>query len=680
MPLPAGTVIAGYRIERVLGVGGMGSVYLAQHPSLPRRDALKLLSAELSHDPQFRARFLREADLAATLDHPNIVTVYDRGQTPEGQLWMAMQFVDGTDAGAQLSDGEITVSRALHIVTEVAKALDYAHSRKLLHRDIKPANFLLAGPIGNQERVLLADFGIARALDDSTHLTATGMMVATASYAAPESIEGQRVDHRADVYSLGCALFRMLTGRTPYADFSGMSATLMAHVFQPIPRATRTAPWLPPVVDDFFFHALAKDPDRRFQSAGALAAAAAGLLGAEQQPAAPQRSNPTRSWQTPSPSAQRYPPPNWSAAAPPPSSQPGPPPGWAGRPPSRHARWRWPAIGAAAAIAVVVTAALGVRFATTSVEDHKDAAPIPAPTTTTATAPPTAVASATDTGPVGIITDDPTCNAWRAISVAWAGNGPLDKWTPDSPDNPIHLPASAWNPEQRAAMDQSGRTFRDMATKTVPLAQATPHRVMREYYEQFIAYSRAYADSLTNYFPQLDISLGKAAEDVINVLISTCNAARDGAAPARSVLVKPEAAPSQIPAPQDPANPRRFISATDKTTCGEWITLNQKLEDDPSIADWNKFDRKVPLPQWSPERKTLSGTITPLLETNADDIVRTAGRSSNPVIQDFAAFAAVYQRAYTKALPTYTDHDGQLGTVGRAARFTITDACSAVGV
>src|SRR5581483_6170090 len=195
MSLPPGTVVAGYRIERVLGAGGMGTVYLAHHPSLHRRDAVKVLSAELSHDAQFRTRFLREAELAATLDHPNIVTVYDRGETAAGQLWIAMQFVDGTDAGAEVADTRMTVRRALHIIIEVAKALDYAHSRKLLHRDVKPANFLLAGPVGPQERVLLADFGIARALDDATNLTATGAVMATAAYAAPEVIEGGWVDH-----------------------------------------------------------------------------------------------------------------------------------------------------------------------------------------------------------------------------------------------------------------------------------------------------------------------------------------------------------------------------------------------------------------------------------------------------------------------------------------------------
>ncbi len=214
MALSAGTVISGYRIEAVLGSGGMGTVYRAAHPSLPRSDALKVLSTELSATPDFRTRFIREADLAATLDHPNIVTVYNRGETDEGQLWIAMQYVQGSDADKEVTGRGMDPARAAHIIGEVAKALDYAHRRKLLHRDVKPANFLLAP---NDERVLLADFGIARAVDDATGLTATGVVMASVAYAAPESMAGLPVDHRADIYSLGCSLYRMLTGTMPFA-------------------------------------------------------------------------------------------------------------------------------------------------------------------------------------------------------------------------------------------------------------------------------------------------------------------------------------------------------------------------------------------------------------------------------------------------------------------------------
>ena len=216
MPLDIGTIIAGYRIEGVLGSGGMGTVYLARHPTLPRSEALKILSGELSGDRQFRERFIREANLAAGLDHPNIVRVYNRGET-DGHLWIAMEYVKGTAAN-DLDPANLTPARIVRIITDVAAALDFAHSQHVLHRDIKPGNFLVAAPGSERERVLLADFGIARALDDATALTATGSMVGTAAYAAPETIEGRPADHRTDIYSLGCALFRLLTSRTPYED------------------------------------------------------------------------------------------------------------------------------------------------------------------------------------------------------------------------------------------------------------------------------------------------------------------------------------------------------------------------------------------------------------------------------------------------------------------------------
>lgn len=292
MPLEVGTIIAGYRIEGVLGQGGMGTVYLARHPTLPRSEALKILSAELSGDRQFRERFIREANLAASLDHPNIVRVYNRGET-DGHLWIAMEYVKGTAAN-DLDRANLTPARIVRIITDVAAALDYAHSQHVLHRDIKPGNFLVSAPGSERERVLLADFGIARALDDATALTAAGSMVGTAAYAAPETIEGRPADHRTDIYSLGCALFRLLTSRTPYEDPSNKSleAMLAGHLMRPIPHPSDINPTLPPQIDEVMVRALAKNPAERFQTAGELAAATTAVL--TNNPAPPTITGPPR--------------------------------------------------------------------------------------------------------------------------------------------------------------------------------------------------------------------------------------------------------------------------------------------------------------------------------------------------------------------------------------------------
>lgn len=274
--LTSGSVFAGYRIERVLGAGGMGTVYLARSRDLPRYDAVKVLSPALSRDPNFRARFVREAEVAAGLSHPNIVSIYSRGEF-EGQLWIAMQYVDGPDADSALKSGTMTPARAVYVVGEVAKALDYAHHHHVVHRDVKPANFLLSRDQGGQGRVLLGDFGIARALDD-VGLTMTGAIVATVAYAAPEVLAGAPFDGRADLYSLGCTLFRLLTGKTPYPGHNGMAAVVAAHLSQPPPRVTEWAPHLPQALDAVIARAMAKDPAARFASGRELAQAANAAL------------------------------------------------------------------------------------------------------------------------------------------------------------------------------------------------------------------------------------------------------------------------------------------------------------------------------------------------------------------------------------------------------------------
>jgi serine/threonine protein kinase len=266
MPLQPGAIVGGYQVLGVLGSGGMGTVYLARNPTLPRRDALKVLSAELSVDPEFRARFEREANLAAGLDHPNIVAVYNRGEE-SGQLWIAMQYVEGTDAAEEARKGPsvMTAQRALRIVSEVGKGLDYAHRRGLLHRDIKPANFLLSHSADEEERVFLTDFGVAKSAEDGQDLTTTGQFMATVAYASPEQLTGEALDHRSDIYSLGCSLYRLLTGQNPFPS-TAPALVMMGHLNDPPPRVSAVRPDLPPALDQVIARVMAKHPADRYGS------------------------------------------------------------------------------------------------------------------------------------------------------------------------------------------------------------------------------------------------------------------------------------------------------------------------------------------------------------------------------------------------------------------------------
>ncbi|MBJ8344307.1 serine/threonine-protein kinase PknD [Antrihabitans sp. YC2-6] len=333
--LGPGDSFAGYTIEAVLGVGGMGGVYLANHPNLPRKVALKLLHRSLTADDYVRSRFEQEAEHAARLQHPNIVPVYDRGRLGD-QLWIAMQYVSGTDASKLLRDGPLPPGRVIHIITETGRALDYAHSVGVLHRDVKPANILLADAAhpGASEWVLLADFGIAKAIDDTAHLTKSGMLVATLVYASPEQIQGLPLDHRADVYSLGCTLFHLLTGVPPYPGPA--AATIMhGHLSQPIPRPSAVRPGISPAFDAVIGRALAKNREGRYPSCGELAAGARRALQARPpQPTVVRTVEPPRVAQPQTyVAAGGYPPsPGWAAPQQfTPGHNPGMPP-----PPSRH--------------------------------------------------------------------------------------------------------------------------------------------------------------------------------------------------------------------------------------------------------------------------------------------------------------------------------------------------------
>ncbi|MEW2480110.1 serine/threonine-protein kinase [Mycobacterium sp. NPDC049093] len=264
MPFNAGDVFAGYTIQRLLGAGGMGEVYLAQHPRLPRLDALKILSVSTTRDEEFRARFNREAELAASLWHPHIVGVHDRGEF-DGRLWISMDYVEGTDAKHLIEQhpSGMPLPDVVEIVTAVAEALDVAHERNLLHRDVKPANILVTVPSGSaRRRILLTDFGIAREADDANGLTETDVAIGTVAYVAPEQLTGKTLDGRADQYALAATAFHLLTGSPVFEDTNRI-VQAGNHLYAPPPRLSERRRDLAHL-DAVMAKALAKQPDKRY--------------------------------------------------------------------------------------------------------------------------------------------------------------------------------------------------------------------------------------------------------------------------------------------------------------------------------------------------------------------------------------------------------------------------------
>ena len=252
----------------------MGVVYRAYDLRLKRTVALKLMAPELALDQRFRERFAREAELAMSLEHPNVVPIHDAGDI-DGRLYLAMRHVEGTDLKALLhTHGALDPVRALAICRQVASALDAAHANGLVHRDVKPSNVLLDG----SEHVYLADFGLTRRLDQQSSPAGEGRSVGTPAYLAPEQIEGGSVDGRTDVYSLGCLLYECLTGEAPFARGSRL-AMAWAHLEEEPPSARARRPELPDAIDAVIRKAMAKEPDDRYTTCGALIAAAEEALG-----------------------------------------------------------------------------------------------------------------------------------------------------------------------------------------------------------------------------------------------------------------------------------------------------------------------------------------------------------------------------------------------------------------
>ena len=271
-PLGADSRVGDYVIEAEIGRGGMGVVYRARQARLERAVALKVIAPNLAHDPTFRGRFDRESRLAASIEHPNAVPVYEAGEA-DGVVFIAMRLIEGTDLRALLrKESWLEAERAATLIDQVAGALDAAHGRGLVHRDVKPGNVLI-GNAGGREWAYLTDFGLTKRLAGATELTESGKWMGTADYASPEQIQGKELDARSDVYSLGCVLYEALTGRIPFEREEPV-AKLYAHVNDPPPTVSEVLPEPAPSLDAVIARALAKKPSDRFPSAGDLGRAA----------------------------------------------------------------------------------------------------------------------------------------------------------------------------------------------------------------------------------------------------------------------------------------------------------------------------------------------------------------------------------------------------------------------
>jgi pSer/pThr/pTyr-binding forkhead associated (FHA) protein len=267
--LPLGSIFAGCRVEEVISHGDMAVVYRAEELALQRRVALKLILPERSGEERFRERFRRESKVAAAIDHPNVIPIFDAGDE-DGLLFITMRLVEGTDMRALIAaEGRIEPRRTARIVRQVGAALDAVHARGMLHRDVKPSNVLLA----RADHVYLSDFGLAKRAASVGGLTRQGSIVARVEYVAPEQILNERVDARSDIYALGCLLFETLTGEAPFARWTeGPDA--LAHLDAPLPSPVELCPDLPREFDDVVRRAMAKDPSERYPSAGDLGQAA----------------------------------------------------------------------------------------------------------------------------------------------------------------------------------------------------------------------------------------------------------------------------------------------------------------------------------------------------------------------------------------------------------------------
>lgn len=335
---------------------------------------------------------------------------------------------------------------------------------------------------------------------------------------------------------------------------------------------------------------------------------------------------------------------------------------WPGSvPPKKGGAGKW-VLGAVALVAVIaVTAVVAVSCTKNSGGGGGSSAPNN-----------TSIASANDTGPVGIITEDPSCAPWYPITktLSEATKNGWDKRDPS-------IPASGWTPEQRSQYEAAAQAMRSAADQTVALVKLTPHRVMRELYEQFIAYTRAYVSNIPTY-RAADDSLNTVASTIISVANSICGAITYGSAAMRGPLVDSGPSPQNPAQPGDVSNPSKFMLTPDPE-CAEWKSTGDKFSSDPALVAWLKEDTTIPSAEWSEQYKLENQTVAPVLTRMANEYERLGRQSTNPVVSDIGILASQYLRGFVGAIPTYTSSDGQLYNVFSKAGGIILSACSVVG-
>ena len=361
--------------------------------------------------------------------------------------------------------------------------------------------------------------------------------------------------------------------------------------------------------------------------------------------------------------------PPWGPPPQMPAGQPGGMPPWGAQqpwsappgPPPRGGRgkWVWAAIALLGVIVVtVVITVLVVR------PDSRNDSPTPGNGSAVE------IASADDKGPVNIITEDPTCEAWGRIGREYSSQAKAANWG----DRDKSVPASAWTPEQRTMYETVAEAMRSAADQTVNLVKSTPHRVMRELYEQLIAYARKFADSVPNYTPTDNYSAG-LTDTITSGLSAICSAIQYHSAEAIAPLVPEVAPPSEVSPSGGGEDPQPFLTTSDQV-CSEWGLIVSKFNAD--LADWQAVDPAIPASEWTPEQHAVNDGVAPVMVAAADNFETLGRRSENPTLQDFAVLMAQYLRGYVKALPTYTAADNYLISAANYIGATVNAACEAV--